>query len=187
MPKIRFTLDDIKRKGLTIIGDKTSEVKPMPDTFKNIEVKQGRPKLPAIDASGYNEVQEHLSELQEKCEQNKSCKIVINGIIPGLNGSNGLMQKHWTKNKNIKEGYISLIGQQKTISFDCPVEIHYTGYKTKFMDWDNFCASFKHLGDGLAACGIIKDDSPETIKHFIPHQVKCKRKDQRVEILIMAI
>ena len=53
------------------------------------------------------------------------------------------------------------------------------------MDWDNFSASFKHIGDALVKAGVIQDDNPQIIVDFLPKQVKVsKRKQQRVEIII---
>ena len=52
------------------------------------------------------------------------------------------------------------------------------------MDWDNFAASFKHLGDSLVNAGVIVDDKPAIIVKFTPIQIKSKIKDQRVEIII---
>jgi hypothetical protein len=52
------------------------------------------------------------------------------------------------------------------------------------MDWDNFAASFKHIGDSLVAAGVIIDDKPSIIIQFLPQQIKSKIKEQRVEIII---
>ena len=52
------------------------------------------------------------------------------------------------------------------------------------MDWDNFSASFKLIGDALVMAQIIKDDKPEIVTQFLPKQFKCKQKDQHVQIII---
>ncbi len=114
--------------------------------------------------------------------------IVIMGLIPGLNSSHGLMQAHWTTVKKQKELYCSYINNNLVSGHakkhEGKVIIEYIGYKSRLMDWDNFCASFKHIGDSLVKCGIIKDDSPEVVLKFIPSQIKIKQKDQRVDIII---
>jgi len=80
----------------------------------------------------------------------KDSILTIDGLIAGLNGSKGLMQAHWAKNKKDKEMYQNIIAQHlrdnKMRKHLGEVTIQYIGYKSRFMDWDNFCASFKLVG-----------------------------------------
>jgi hypothetical protein len=106
------------------------------------------------------------------------------GIIPGLNGKNGLIRSHWAQLKKQKnQYYLEFLSQTKNRHHG-PVIIHYHGYKSKLMDWDNFSASFKLIGDALVMAQIIKDDKPEIVIQFLPKQFKCKQKDQHVQIII---
>lgn len=109
---------------------------------------------------------------------------VVKGIVHGLNGSNGLLRSHWTKRKKVKEAITAIISCQVKGSHQGKVRVTYTGYKVSFMDWDNFCSSFKQIGDALVALKVIKDDNPSVIIEFIPKQIKSKRNEQRVEIFI---
>ncbi len=109
---------------------------------------------------------------------------VVKGIVHGLNGSNGLLRSHWTKRKKVKEALTAIISCQVKGSHQGKVRVTYTGYKVSFMDWDNFCSSFKQIGDALVALKVIKDDNPSVIIEFIPKQIKSKRNEQRVEIFI---
>jgi hypothetical protein len=98
--------------------------------------------------------------------------------MPGLNGDDGLMRQHWSeieKTKKVLKAYI--IQQCKGIKFLGKVNVTYTRYAFQLMDWDNHCASFKHIGDSLVDCGILIDDKPEVIENFIPKQVKVKRSE----------
>jgi hypothetical protein len=53
------------------------------------------------------------------------------------------------------------------------------------MDWDNFAASFKHIGDSLVAAGVIVDDKPAIVTEFLPNQIKISKRDQqRIEVII---
>ena len=53
------------------------------------------------------------------------------------------------------------------------------------MDWDNFCASFKHLGDALVKADVIKDDNPRIVTKFVCDQIKVsKRIEQKIIIKI---
>ena len=71
-------------------------------------------------------------------------------------------------------------------SFDTSVIIEYSRYAGRYMDWDNFGASFKFVGDALVRCGIIKDDSPYFISSFRPMQyIEKDSKKKRVEIKIV--
>lgn len=111
-------------------------------------------------------------------------RILINEVIPGLNGSDGLMQEHYRNAIKRKERYIWLVKSQTMNKHLGAVSIDYIGYKSAFMDWDNFCASFKHLGDALVSCGVISDDNPKIVQDFKVRQIKCKKIEQRVEIII---
>lgn len=98
--------------------------------------------------------------------------------MPGLNGDDGLMRQHWSeieKTKKIIKAYI--LKQCLGIKFTGKVNITYTRYAFQLMDWDNHCASFKHLGDCLVDCGILIDDKPEVIINFNPKQVKVNRSE----------
>jgi len=111
-------------------------------------------------------------------------RIVINELIPGLNGSDGLMQEHYQKAAKRKIRYAWLVKEQTKNKHLGAVSIEYIGYKSSLMDWDNFAASFKHIGDALVECGVIIDDKPTIVQIFQPRQIKCKRIEQRVEIII---
>ena len=114
--------------------------------------------------------------------------LTIDGLIAGLNGSKGLMRSHWSNTKKQKEIFQSIIAghlkDNKMRKHIGEVSIEYIGYKTRFMDWDNFCASFKHIGDSLVKMGIIVDDSPKIVTQFIPSQIKVPQIGQKVVVII---
>lgn len=112
-------------------------------------------------------------------------EIKIYEKIPGLNGSDGLIREHFHLAKKRKTRYAYTMISQTRNRHKGPVKITYTRYGIKLMDWDNMCASFKHLGDALVLSGIITDDNASLVKKFYPHQVKIRhRKDQKVVIEI---
>ena len=51
------------------------------------------------------------------------------------------------------------------------------------MDWDNHCASFKHVGDSLKDCGVIIDDNPKIVTQFVPYQFQIKMAEQEYMII----
>jgi len=111
-------------------------------------------------------------------------EIYLKGLIPGLNGTDGLIREnHWKAIKR-RELYKVLIRSQTTNRHKGKVIIKYIGYKSILMDWDNFAASFKHIGDALVSNKIIKDDKPAVVVQFLPEQIKCKRIEQKVVIII---
>lgn len=110
--------------------------------------------------------------------------ITIKGIVPGLNGKHGLIREHFRNAKKRKNLYTILCREQNPNKHPGKVIIHYIGYKSVLMDWDNFSASFKHIGDALVDLGVIVDDKPSIVTQFLPQQIKSKRVDQRVEIII---
>jgi len=110
--------------------------------------------------------------------------ITIKGIVPGLNGKHGLIREHFRNAKKRKNLYTILCREQNPNKHPGKVIIHYIGYKSILMDWDNFSASFKHIGDALVDLGVIVDDKPSIVTKFLPQQIKSKRVNQRVEIII---
>lgn len=157
-----WTEKDLKNKGLTIVGE-------------------------ALKKHGH--VIFHRGEGEAKIERESI--LVIDGIVDGLNGPKGLMRSHWTTIAKIKNLYALIIHEHlkngKVVNHPEKVSIEYIGYKSALMDWDNFCASFKHIGDSLVDMGVIIDDKPSIVKRFIVEQIKCKRKEQRVVIVIKDI
>lgn len=110
--------------------------------------------------------------------------ITIPELVPGLNGPGGLIREHFRTAAKRKDRYCVLFSTCRK-KFPGPVDIVYTRYCTHLMDWDNAAASFKHIGDALVKCGIIKDDKPGIIISFTPRQVKVKtKKEERITILI---
>ncbi len=111
-------------------------------------------------------------------------KIVILGIIPGLNGDDGLIRQNFRAAKKAKTKYAWIIASQTKNKHKGAVSITYIGYKSRLMDWDNFTASFKHLGDALVECKVITDDNPKIVQIFEPKQIKSRVAEQRAEIII---
>ncbi len=114
--------------------------------------------------------------------------LTIDGIISGLNGDKGLMRAHWSETRRMKNIYAEIIRidmlNKKVHYHPGKVKIRYIGYKSILMDWDNFCSSFKHIGDALVEAKVIVDDKPSIVIEFKPEQIKCKRTDQKVVIII---
>jgi len=101
--------------------------------------------------------------------------IEIKENIPGLNGNHGLIREHFRGAAKRKERYTLWIMSQPRNIHTGPVKITLIRHTLRFMDWDNMCASFKHLGDALVSAGVIRDDKPEIIKKFDPRQVKVNK------------
>lgn len=107
--------------------------------------------------------------------------------VPGMNGKNGLLREHWSNRKKRKDSIkLEFLSQrQNKPKHTGKVVITYINYyATHPMDWDNFCSSFKLIGDSLTDLGTISDDSPKIVVGFIPKQIKCNKIDQRIEIVI---
>ncbi len=62
--------------------------------------------------------------------------------------------------------------------------VRFTGYRTRPLDWDNFCGGCKNLFDGLCRAGILLGDEPWRI-NFQARQIKVyKRAAERTVIEI---
>jgi len=112
-------------------------------------------------------------------------EIVLNELVHGLNGNDGLMREHMRIAKVMakKQRYQVLIMEQTRNRHKGKVEITYIRLTTRLMDWDNHCASFKHLGDALVKAGVITDDKPSVVISFIPVQRKVKTRKQHRTII----
>lgn len=112
-------------------------------------------------------------------------------LTPGLNGPDGLMREHKYigKVKKRKQDLYYLLRDQKNkmklLKINEPVKVTFIRYCLQYMDWDNACASFKHIGDALVKSNVLSDDNPGIIQDFVPKQVKVKhQKEQRIEVII---
>ncbi len=111
-------------------------------------------------------------------------KIVINEVVPGLNT---FLKSHWTKLHKLKNRYQLLCMEQTRNRHKGAVEIRLTRFTTRFMDTaDNLPSTAKLLMDAIKEARIIVDDSPEyvSVPDGYPKQIKCKRSEQRTEIII---
>lgn len=114
--------------------------------------------------------------------------IQIDGVVDGLNGKNGLIRQHFHQAKITREKYLFIIMSQTRNRHKGKVVVEYIGYKIRLMDWDNFSASFKHIGDALVKANVLTDDNPKIIVQFLPEQIKVsKRIEQKVIIKIKDI
>jgi len=114
--------------------------------------------------------------------------IQIDGVVNGLNGKNGLIRQHFHAAKQTRDKYRLIIMSQTRNRHKGKVVIEYIGYKIRLMDWDNFSASFKHIGDALVKANVLTDDNPKIIIRFLPEQIKVsKRIEQKVIIKIKDI
>ena len=112
------------------------------------------------------------------------CRITLAGVIQGLNGSGGLMQKHWVDISKEKDAFILRVMALRAPKFPGKVRIIYTRFCAQFMDIDNMVSTAKLPLDALKANKVIVDDNPNWIISFTPNQVKCRRKDQRTVVFI---
>ena len=107
-------------------------------------------------------------------------------LTAGLNGKDGLIRQHFHSAKKVKDDILTEILSQKPEKKKMKIcEILYIRYCSRYMDWDNAYASFKHIGDALKKAEIIADDSPNCVTELLCRQVKGK--EQRTEIIITEI
>lgn len=111
-------------------------------------------------------------------------RLVIDELVPGLNGKDGLIREHWAKRKQRKDRYFIILRSQTTNRHKGCVSFTYIRHTVRYLDWDNHCASAKLVLDCLKDAKIIIDDKPDIIVEFIPKQVKAKRGQGYVEIII---
>ena len=109
---------------------------------------------------------------------------------PGLNGKDGLMRMHWGQVEREKESAIlrlsAALGRRRPRFDRC--RIRYTrfyGAANHEMDWDNFGASFKLLGDALVKTKVLPDDGPRFVRSLDLRQACVRRRKEegvRIEL-----
>lgn len=113
--------------------------------------------------------------------------VTLPRLLPGLNGSNGLMRQHYREAAKVKDDLLAWVKRQRYPTFgDSRVVVvctrHYCGTA---MDFDNCAASVKYPMDALVKAGVIADDGPKTIETMAFRQVRCgSRKEQKMTIEI---
>lgn len=115
--------------------------------------------------------------------------VTLPRLLPGLNGSKGLMRQHFRKAAEVKDELLAWVKQQRYPTFgDSRVVVvctrHFCG---NAMDWENAASSVKHLMDALVKAGVIKDDCPKIIEEMSFKQVRCaSKKEQKMTVEISA-
>lgn len=129
----------------------------------------------------YSKLPEHIknkiktdSSSKKRNKDHEECRQVLEFplIAPGMNGDEGLIRENHWKYTARRNDYITLIKSKNIIPYAGDVTISYERHSTKMLDWDNLGASFKCWGDALEKAGVIKDDSPKTIREWRTQNVK---------------
>lgn len=110
-------------------------------------------------------------------------ELILNELVAGLNGKNGLIRQHFHQAKKTRDRYRLIFLSQTKNKHRGQVIIEYIGYKCRLMDWDNFSASFKHIGDALVKAKIIKDDNPKIVTDFKVQQIKVSKLSEQKTII----
>lgn len=114
-------------------------------------------------------------------------KITLAGLIPGLNGKNGLIREPWYNRIKRRKKMLVRLMALNIPKFTSKVEISLKFYHSILADEDGLHARFKIIGDCLVDMGILQDDSPQYVVMTKPKQEKSRRKDQKVQIIIKSI
>lgn len=109
-------------------------------------------------------------------------RIVLVGLFPGINGSNGLKREHWASYKKRKENIILRLSVLRIPRFSKKVSISLEFHHSILADEDSLTSRFKIIGDCLVKLGILIDDSPKYVSIEKPQQMKSRRKEQKLII-----
>ena len=108
-------------------------------------------------------------------------KLTIKSKVPLLNE---MLRQHWSKRKKLKEQYHLEILSQKPQKFKGKVNVHLTRYSSRVPDPDGIAGGSKPLLDALVDAKVIEDDNIRIVKKFSVDWCKCKRSEQRTEVII---
>lgn len=155
--------------------------------LKEYRAKKSAPGIGSVPKKA--KVKEPLpKDNQETLQRVSRALISIDRLLPGLNGSDGLIRQNHFKATKVKSGLLELVkaGRHGTFGRERVKIICTRYYCGTAMDFDNASASFKYLVDAIVKAGIIYDDSPKTIEEWTVRQVKVEsRKLQKMEVEIL--
>lgn len=117
-------------------------------------------------------------------------RITLPFLTPGMNGPEGLIREQFNSRGKRLDAITMLLKAARPRGFEAisgPIEVVYIRYSTRLMDWDNACASFKHIGDALQHAKYLTDDSPKVIEEFTPMQFKTKAGNEKTVVLLRVI
>ena len=108
-------------------------------------------------------------------------KLIINERTPLLNE---MLREHFRRRKERKERYHLEILSQNPQKFKGKVNVRITRYSSAVPDPDGVAGGSKDILDALVDAGVISDDNMRIVKNFSVDWCKCKRSEQRTEIVI---
>jgi hypothetical protein len=79
---------------------------------------------------------------------------------------------------------VAAIGQPEYPMDEKRKRLAITVYRSRLIDQTNLRAGVKWLEDALVRLGWLVDDSPEWVQHEDPVQVKCRKGQERTEIVL---
>ena len=115
------------------------------------------------------------------------CQITLAGLIPSLNGTDGLIREPWWKRKKRLQAMTWRLQVLGIPQFTQKVKVDLTFYHSLLADEDSLAGRFKIIGDSLVALKVLMDDSPKYLSLSKPEQIKSRRKDQCMKIFIKKI
>lgn len=105
------------------------------------------------------------------------------GVVPGLNGSGGLLRMHWSKRKALGGLHGWQVRSAQLRPMAGPVRLELIRYSAGGqMDYDNLVSTGKSILDAIVRSGILPDDNPQVITERTYTQVRCRPAEQRTVI-----
>lgn len=111
-------------------------------------------------------------------------EVVFSTVVPGNNGTRGLLRIHWTQRQRLALSYEYIVHAARLAPMPGPVRLELVRYSTgPPMDYDNLVSTGKLLVDALVRCGVLPDDKPAVIAERHYSQQRAEGKDTQRTVI----
>jgi hypothetical protein len=113
-------------------------------------------------------------------------ELIFPGVLPGNNGSKGLLRMHWTARNKLRDQFTWLVKVLTKNRHQGKVKLNLTRYYlTQPLDYDNLVSTGKIPVDSIVLARVILDDKESIISEREYKQVKVKTKGEQKTVIVI--
>lgn len=113
-------------------------------------------------------------------------ELTFPGVLPGNNGSKGLLRMHWTARNKLRDQFTWLVRTLTKNRHAGKIKLQLIRYHAGMsMDYDNLVSTGKLPIDSIVLSKVIIDDKESIIAQRDYRQVKVKTKSEQKTVIII--
>ena len=117
---------------------------------------------------------------------NLKTELTFPGVLPGNNGSKGLLRMHWAARNKLRDQFTWLVRSLTKNKHAGKVKLQLIRYHAGIsMDYDNLVSTGKLIVDSIVLANVIIDDKESIIAQRDYRQVKVKTKGEQKTVIII--